>query len=72
MTGHDTDAPERFPPSTPTTPSEFDAALAALVRTAYDNGVDVEGSWPYRHDGSAPDYEIVIARLAKRETRRGD
>lgn len=58
-----------MPPSTPdpngpTTESEFDARLRALVHAAHDNGIDVEGGWSARTDrDERPDWGIEIYRV---------
>lgn len=34
----------------PTTETEFDARLEALIRAAHDNGITIEGGWAVRTD----------------------
>lgn len=58
-----------------TTDEEFDAALNALVREAYANGVDVEGGWECWTDDGEPDWDVVILEVRHRgsdEDRDGD
>ncbi|MFB6185101.1 MAG: hypothetical protein ABEI96_11145 [Haloarculaceae archaeon] len=51
----------------PTSPQEFEATLAWLLRTARENGVDVEGGWMDRtHDRNGPDWGIEIYEVLPR------
>ncbi|MFB6136660.1 MAG: hypothetical protein ABEJ04_07855 [Halobacteriaceae archaeon] len=51
----------------PTTKAELEAALDALVLTAYENGVRVDnGGYSLRHaDPGLPDWEVTITRTTK-------
>lgn len=48
-----------------TTADEFNEALSDPVRTAYDNGVDVEGGWECRGSDGDPDWDVVIVEIPK-------
>lgn len=48
-----------------TTVDELERALAQAVTTAYDNGVDVEGSYPIRNGSTHPDYEVEVYEVSK-------
>lgn len=43
----------------------FNEALTRLLQTAHRNGVEIEGGWECRNEGLIPDWEAVIAELAK-------
>jgi hypothetical protein len=47
-------------------PDEFEAALAAIIETAVEEGVDVRGAWEFRTDGSTHDWEVNVTELASR------
>jgi len=49
-----------------TTSAEFEAALAAIVETAVEEGVDVRGAWEFQTRGSTHDWEVNVTELAKR------
>ena len=54
------------PPDGPGSEQEFQDALARLIRTVYENGVDVEGGWVDRHsDPEQPDWGIEIYEVTK-------
>ncbi|MFB6070992.1 MAG: hypothetical protein ABEJ76_08200 [Halanaeroarchaeum sp.] len=38
----------------------FERALAAVVRTATENDVDVSGGWAVHTDDGSPDWDVVI------------
>jgi hypothetical protein len=48
---------------TPETPEEFDEALGALIRTAFENGVPVEGGWDVRSSASGENWTVEISRF---------
>ncbi|MDS0297977.1 hypothetical protein NDI76_04415 [Halogeometricum sp. S1BR25-6] len=48
------------------TASEFNAALRALIESAHDNGVDVEGGWECRTPPDAPDWDVVVVEFSGR------
>lgn len=50
-----------------TTEAELDTALKHLLVSAFENGVDPEGSWVIRNGASMPDWEIYVSELAKQE-----
>lgn len=53
--------PSESDPNGPTTESEFDTRLRALIRSARDNGIDVEGGWAVRSGrDERPDWGIEI------------
>lgn len=44
---------------------DFEAALGRLVLAATKNGIDPEGTWEYRTNGSSPDVEVMVVELAE-------
>lgn len=46
---------------------EFEAELKALLRRAYESGIDVEGGWDCRNGPERPDWEAVITEVVKTE-----
>lgn len=48
-----------------TTADEFNEALNELMRTAYENGVAVEGGWECRNSTGSPDWDVVILEITK-------
>jgi hypothetical protein len=53
---------------TVTTAKEFNESLTELVRSAYENGVDIEGGWECRNPSENPDWDVMILEVTKRET----
>lgn len=51
---------------------EFRELLAWGIRTAYRNGVSVEGGWECRNGEDLPDWETVILEVTKRDGDTGD
>jgi hypothetical protein len=51
----------------PTTGEELNADLKRLFRQAHDNGVDVRGGWECRNGRGAPDWDLVVTEVEKRE-----
>ncbi|MFC4358075.1 hypothetical protein ACFO0N_08960 [Halobium salinum] len=49
----------------PDSTAEFHEALTGLVRAARENGVDVEGGWDCRIDGTTPDFAVEIFPVVK-------
>ena len=49
----------------PSTDSEFNDKLGALLVRAHRNGVDVGGGWAFRNDGDDPDWGIEIYEVTK-------
>jgi hypothetical protein len=47
--------------------AKFQAELKALLRRAYDSGIDVEGGWDCRNGPEQPDWEAVITEVVKSE-----
>lgn len=46
---------------------EFERVLFRILRAAHENDVDPRGSWVSRNGPSAPDWEVLITTLAKRD-----
>lgn len=46
--------------------SAFAEHLAALVRTAHENGVTVDGGWEVNGVDGNPDWDVVITVVARR------
>lgn len=50
----------------PATEPEFEASLVRLLRTAYDNGVGIEGGWCDRNPRpDRPDWDVEIYEVTK-------
>ncbi len=49
----------------PQTSQEFRRQLRRLLRTAFENDVDVEGAFNCRNGPSMPDYEVLITEIEK-------
>lgn len=43
-------------------------AITRLFRTAYENGVSVDGSWEIRNGSGYPDWEAVVYELEKQDS----
>lgn len=41
----------------------FETALGRLLFAAIESGIDLEGSWVYRHDGDGNDLEVMVYEL---------
>ena len=50
-----------------TSEEAFESLLGELLLAASSNGIDPEGSWTYRNEGSIPDWEALIVTLEKNE-----
>lgn len=52
---------------------EFNAELKALLRRAYDGGLDVKGGWGCRNGTGYPDWDVMVTKVRKDEEteRRG-
>lgn len=48
-----------------TSESELNEELKALLRRAYEGGVDVEGGWECRNGSEHPDFDVVVTELTK-------
>lgn len=48
-----------------TTAEEFEAALAAVIEAAIEDGVDVRGAWEFQTRGSTYNWEVEVVELAK-------
>ncbi|MDS0293575.1 hypothetical protein [Halogeometricum luteum] len=59
-------SPPSSPDPTVRTASEFNAALRALIESAHDNGVDVEGGWECRTSSEVPDWDVVVVEFDER------
>lgn len=47
------------------TVTEFEESIVQLIRSAYENNVNFEGSWEVRNGPEAPDWEVLVHKLAK-------
>jgi hypothetical protein len=45
--------------------TQFEDALAAIVESAIEEGVDVRGAWEFKTDGSTHYWELNICELAR-------
>lgn len=51
----------------PSSEAELNAELRALLRRAYESGIDVEGGWECRNGVEHPDWDVVITEVAKND-----
>ena len=51
----------------PTAEAKFREELQALLRSAHDEGVDVEGGWDCRNGPDHPDWDVVVSEVRKSE-----
>ncbi|QLD87148.1 hypothetical protein HWV23_15930 [Natronomonas halophila] len=42
---------------------EFEALLGQLLLVALESSIDLEGSWVFRSDDGAPDFEVMVYEL---------
>ena len=50
-----------------TSREELNAELKALLRRAYENGMDVEGGFECRNGVEHPDWDVIITEVEKYE-----
>ncbi|WP_254544124.1 hypothetical protein [Halomarina pelagica] len=50
-----------------TSKEELNAELIALLRRAYENGINVEGGWECRNGVEHPDWDVIITEVSKSE-----
>ena len=50
-----------------TSKTDLNAELKALLRRAYNNGIDVEGGWECRNGAEHPDWDVIITEVQKNE-----
>lgn len=50
-----------------TSSEALNAELKALLRRAYDNGIDVEGGWECRNGVEHPDWDVIVTEVRKNE-----
>jgi len=53
--------------SPPTSTAELSAALQALLRRAYENGLDVEGAFECRNGVEQPDWDVIVTEVEKND-----
>jgi hypothetical protein len=53
------------PDGPPTAEAEFREELQTLLRSAHEEGVDVEGGWECRNGEGRPDWDVVVTEVAK-------
>ena len=46
---------------------ELNAELKALLRRAYENGIDVEGGFECRNGVEHPDWDVIITEVEKND-----
>ena len=49
----------------PASKEELNQALKALLRRAYENGIDVEGGFDCRNGSGHPDWDVVVTEVEK-------
>jgi len=47
----------------PNTKEELNTELRALLFTAYENGVDVEGGFDCRNGAEQPDWDVIVTEF---------
>lgn len=50
-----------------TSKEELNAELQALLRRAYEDGLDVEGGFECRNGAEHPDWDVIITEVEKNE-----
>ena len=48
-----------------TTRAELNAALIALLRSAHENRIDVEGAFECRNGSDHPDWDVIVTEVEK-------
>ena len=51
----------------PTSKEELNAAMKALLRSAYENGIDVEGGFECRNGVEHPDWDVIVTEVEKND-----
>ncbi len=46
---------------------ELNGELKALLRRAYENGLDVEGGFECRNGAEHPDWDVIVTEVKKNE-----
>jgi len=50
-----------------TSKEELNAELKALLRRAYESGIDVEGGFECRNGFEHPDWDVIVTEVEKNE-----
>jgi len=50
-----------------TSTEELNAELKALLRRAYESGIDVEGGFECRNGVEHPDWDVIVTEVEKNE-----
>ena len=50
-----------------TSREELNAELKALLRKAYENGMDVEGGFECRNGVEHPDWDVIVTEVKKND-----
>ncbi len=50
-----------------TSKEELNAELKALLRRAYESGIDVEGGFECRNGVEHPDWDVIVTEVKKNE-----
>ena len=50
-----------------TSKEELNGELKALLRRAYENGIDVEGGFECRNGAKHPDWDVIVTEVQKNE-----
>ena len=50
-----------------TSREELNAELKALIRKAYENGMDVEGGFECRNGVEHPDWDVIVTEVKKND-----
>jgi len=50
-----------------TSKEELNAELKALLRRAYESGIDVEGGFECRNGADHPDWDVIVTEVEKNE-----
>lgn len=51
----------------PTAEAEFREELQTLLRSAHEEGIDVEGGWDCRNGSDHPDWDVIVSEVRKSE-----
>ncbi|THE65470.1 hypothetical protein D8Y22_08765 [Salinadaptatus halalkaliphilus] len=50
-----------------TSKEELNGALKALLRRAYESGIDVEGGFECRNGAEHPDWDVIVTEVEKND-----
>ncbi|MHB9285856.1 hypothetical protein ACKVMT_02310 [Halobacteriales archaeon Cl-PHB] len=51
-----------------TSEEDLKAALQAILRRGFENGIDVEGGFECRNGAEHPDWDVIVTEVEKKES----